>query len=83
MGVRGLIPWGTVFDRYMTCLVEPSRNGLYQFCVVGLDPIPGNPRYLAWEPTGYFDGWFNCEELELRLALQRAHKVYKEPQIQR
>ena len=30
MGVRGLVPRGTLFERYMTCLVEPTRNGLYQ-----------------------------------------------------
>ena len=32
----------------------------------------GASRYLAWEPTGYFDRFFACEEVELRLALQRA-----------
>ena len=30
MGVRGLVPRGTLFERYMTCPVEPTRNGLYQ-----------------------------------------------------
>eukprot|EP00438_Fugacium_kawagutii_P033074 Skav229587 [mRNA] locus=scaffold510:100304:107209:+ [translate_table: standard] len=79
MGVRGLVPRGTVFDRYMTCPVEPTRNAVYQFCIVGLDATPGNVRYLGWEPTGYFDRWFPCDEVELRLALQRAHQVYKEP----
>lgn len=29
-GVRGLVPRGTLFERYMTCPVEPTRNGLYQ-----------------------------------------------------
>ncbi|CAJ1340149.1 unnamed protein product [Effrenium voratum] len=72
LGVRGLVPRGTFFQRYMTCPVEPKRNGTYQFCVVGLDAAPGQPRYLAWEPTGYFDRFFACEEVELRLALQRA-----------
>lgn len=78
MGVRGLVPRGTLFERYMTCPVEPTRNGLYQFCIVGLDATPGSPRYLGWEPTGYFDRWFHCDEVDLRLALQRAHQVYKE-----
>ena len=30
MGVRGLVPRGTLFERFMTCPVEPTRNGLYQ-----------------------------------------------------
>jgi hypothetical protein len=46
---------------------------------VGLDATPGSPRYLGWEPTGYFDRWFHCDEVDLRLALQRAHQVYKAP----
>ncbi|CAK8988472.1 unnamed protein product [Durusdinium trenchii] len=84
VGVRGLVPWGTLFESFMTCLVEPSRNGLYQFCVVGLDANhPGNPRYLAWEPTGYFDRWFCGDEVESRLALQRSHKVYKEGELRK
>eukprot|EP00439_Symbiodinium_sp_Y106_P007829 s4062_g1.t1 len=73
VGVRGVIPRGTLFERFMTCPSEPTRNGSYQFCVVGLDvSTPGQLRYMAWEPTGYFDRWFPAEEVELRLALQRA-----------
>jgi len=77
-GVRGLVPRGTLFERYMTCPVEPTRNGLYQFCIVGIEPNVGCPKYLGWEPTGYFDQWFPCDEVDLRLALQRAHELYKE-----
>lgn len=73
VGVRGVIPRGTLFERFMTCPSEPTRNGSYQFCVVGLDvSTPGQLRYMGWEPTGYFDRWFPADEVELRLALQRA-----------
>ncbi|CAE7410633.1 unnamed protein product [Symbiodinium natans] len=73
VGVRGVIPRGTLFERFMTCPSEPTRNGTYQFCVVGLDvSTPGQLRYMAWEPTGYFDRWFAADEVELRLALQKA-----------
>ena len=46
---------------------------------MGLEPNVGCPKYLGWEPTGYFDQWFPCDEVDLRLALQRAHELYKEP----
>eukprot|EP00439_Symbiodinium_sp_Y106_P011790 s4062_g1.t2 len=70
VGVRGVIPRGTLFERFMTCPSEPTRNGSYQFCVVGLDvSTPGQLRYMAWEPTGYFDRWFPAEEAPLSLWL--------------
>lgn len=52
---------------------------LLRFCIVGIEPNVGCPKYLGWEPTGYFDQWFPCDEVDLRLALQRAHELYKEP----
>ncbi|CAE6935722.1 FV3-083R, partial [Symbiodinium sp. KB8] len=55
VGVRGVIPRGTLFERFMTCPSEPTRNGSYQFCVVGLDvSTPGQLRYMevdAREPA--------------------------------
>ena len=87
LGVRGLVPRGTLFERAMSCTAQPMRNGVYEFCVVGLDAKPGHVRYLAWvpwrwkevaaraqEPTGYFDPWFSCDEVELRLALRKVHQ---------
>eukprot|EP00931_Biecheleriopsis_adriatica_P059588 TRINITY_DN35677_c0_g1_i2.p1 TRINITY_DN35677_c0_g1~~TRINITY_DN35677_c0_g1_i2.p1 ORF type:complete len:503 (+),score=71.17 TRINITY_DN35677_c0_g1_i2:116-1510(+) len=72
VGIRGLVPRGTLFEYHCSCPAEPRRSGSYQFCVVGLDVSrAGQPGYFAWEPTGYFDRRFSCDELEQRLALQR------------
>lgn len=71
-GVRGLAQRGSVFEYYVHDEAEPRRNGMYQFCVVGIDVSDSErPVYCCWEPTGRFDRTFTFDEVDRKLAMER------------